>query len=186
MRIKTFKQFIGESVKDYLKPKSEEEIEDALSKINYNIDYKKELKTGQEPKFVKDRKCPRCGSKLVVLPPDRVWCTSDRCTYGEMHIVGRGTADLETEKHSYKEISKNEGIEDLFSDDNMRAIKSWDTSKKVTQHTFDIKGPTRIVTTDDLDASRLKRLLNKYEIDFDYDDIIVESYKNTNNKLNSL
>jgi len=63
----------------------------------------------------------------------------------------------------------NEGIENLFSDENSRAIRSWDTSKKVTKHTIDVKEPFKIVITDDLDASRLKSILNKYEIEFDYD-----------------
>lgn len=66
-------------------------------KVNYNTDYTKELRKGQKPKFVKNRLCPKCDSKLVILPPDRVWCEKTKCIYGELHIIGEGTYLLETE-----------------------------------------------------------------------------------------
>ena len=56
----------------------------------HNKDYKKELPEGQKPIFLKNRVCPECDSKIVALPPDRAWCESSDCNYGEMHIIGDG------------------------------------------------------------------------------------------------
>jgi len=57
--------------------------------MGHNKDYKKELVEGQTVLFLK-RKCPKCNSKLVALPPDRAWCESVECNYGEMHVIGDG------------------------------------------------------------------------------------------------
>lgn len=63
--------------------------------MGHNKDYRKELKEGQQVQFMKDRNCPKCGSRLVALPPDRAWCESTECNYGELHLVGDGVYEQE-------------------------------------------------------------------------------------------
>lgn len=60
----------------------------------HNRDYLKELK-GQPAKFIKDRNCPECESRIVALPPDRAWCTNRKCNYGELHLIGNGVLEEE-------------------------------------------------------------------------------------------
>ena len=64
-------------------------------KVSYNMDYKKELKPDQKVQFFKDKKCEKCGSRMVALPPDRAWCESDTCNYGVLLIIGKGVYEFE-------------------------------------------------------------------------------------------
>lgn len=59
----------------------------------HNKDYLKELLEGAVPVFFKHRICPECNKRLVALPPDRAWCESPQCNYGEMHLVGKGVME---------------------------------------------------------------------------------------------
>lgn len=65
--------------------------------INHNKDYRKEIAENHIVMYVVDKNCPECNSRLVVLPPDRVWCESIDCNYSQLHIIGDGVAHLKTE-----------------------------------------------------------------------------------------
>jgi len=64
--------------------------------VKCNTDYRKELRENQEVRFLEGKCCPRCKQRLVVLPPERIWCESVSCTYAEMHLVGNGVSELKT------------------------------------------------------------------------------------------
>lgn len=64
----------------------------------HNKDYTKELPEGSPVFAIKDRNCPTCGKRLIVLPPDRAWCASPDCNYGEYYLVGEGAYEQELEQ----------------------------------------------------------------------------------------
>ena len=66
--------------------------------MSHNKDYTKELPTNSKIFIISDRTCPRCFDKLVVLPPDRVWCINKECDYGEMHLIGKGVYEQPMEE----------------------------------------------------------------------------------------
>ena len=47
-----------------------------------------------EPLILAERVCPKCESELGAIKPDRVWCTNEKCNYGELHIIGNGVMGL--------------------------------------------------------------------------------------------
>jgi hypothetical protein len=60
----------------------------------------------------------------------------------------------------------NEGIEDLFSDSNLKAIRSWSEKESENQHEISILEPKTIIIDQEKDYFSLKFLLQKYHVKF--------------------
>lgn len=60
----------------------------------------------------------------------------------------------------------NEGIEDLFNDSNLKAMRSWSEKEPEDQHEITILEPKTIVLDQEKDYFSLKFLLQKYRVKF--------------------
>lgn len=54
----------------------------------------KKYKTPKNDGVYRDTPCPKCGQRLILIPPDTVWCENEFCNCSELHIIGdRGIID---------------------------------------------------------------------------------------------
>ena len=69
---------------------------------------------------------------------------------------------------TFKEFENiNEGIEDLGSASNMRALKSWTKKGPDIEYNITTEEPLNITTTDDIELSKLKMIFYKHDVKFD-------------------
>lgn len=40
--------------------------------------------------------CPKCKSNLFIRSVDALWCSNEKCSYAELHLVGEGARRTET------------------------------------------------------------------------------------------
>ncbi len=66
----------------------------------------------------------------------------------------------------------------VFSEDNMKAIRSWSKKEPTTQFNLVTNEPISITTTDDVDIAKLKLLFYKYDVKFDVKEIPLKSSNN--------
>jgi hypothetical protein len=75
---------------------------------------------------------------------------------------------------TFKEFENiNEGIEDLGSDSNMRAMKSWRKKEKDIEYNITTKEPLNITTTDDIELAKLKMIFYKHDIKFNVQELVL-------------
>ncbi len=53
----------------------------------------KVYKTPKHDYVYRENPCPKCGQRVILIPPDTVWCENEKCNHSELHIVGRGIID---------------------------------------------------------------------------------------------
>ena len=75
---------------------------------------------------------------------------------------------------TFKEFENlNEGIEDLGSDSNMRAMKSWTKKEKDIEYNITTKEPLNIITTDEIEIAKLKMIFYKHDIKFNVQELVL-------------
>jgi hypothetical protein len=66
----------------------------------------------------------------------------------------------------------------VFSEDNMKAIRSWSNKEPTTQFNLITETPISITTTDDVDIAKLKLLFYKYDVKFDVKELSLKLNNN--------